>query len=168
MTAPRMKMTLILGMVGMLAIAACQQAPAPAAPDYEAELKPAFDTFIEAWNDKNYEKIESVFAEDFLRVAPDQSVDGRDALIEFMKQVHATYPDFHITLGESAYAEDLSFNEWTATGTLTGEDGTATTFETSGITMLRYRDGKITHGIVKYDTAAMAEELGVDQAPHVE
>ena len=168
MTAPEMRIPLILGMVGMLAIAACQQETAPSAPDYEAELGSAFDTYIEVWNNKNYEQIEGIFMEDFVRVAPDQSVEGRDALIEFMRQVHATYPDFRITLGERAYAKDLSFNEWTATGTLTGEDGTTTPFETDGITMMRYRDGKITHEIVKYDTAAMADELGVDEVPHAE
>ena len=168
MTASKMKIPLIFGMVGMLAIAACQQAPAPAAPDYQAELGPAFDTYIEVWNNRNYEKIEGVFVEDFVRDAPDQSVESLDALIEFMRQVHATYPDFQITLGESAYAKDLSFNEWTATGTLTDDEGNATPFRTEGITMMRYRDGKISHEIVKFDTAAMVEALGVDEVPHVE
>lgn len=168
MTASRTRITLIIGMVGMLAIAACQQPPAPAAPDYTAELKPAFDTYIEVWNDRNYEKIEGVFVEDFVRYAPDKSVESRDALIEFMRQVHTTYPDFSITIGESVYAKDLSFNEWTAHGTLTAEDGTATKFKTEGITMMRYRDGKISQEIVKFDTAAMTEELGVDEVPHTE
>jgi len=101
-------------------------------------------------------------------VAPDQNADGVEGMKTFMGQVHAAYADFHITIEESAYAENLSFIHWTVTGTFAPEDGEAIEVTTPGITMLRFADGRIIHEIVYYDTAAMAEKLGTMEVPHAE
>ena len=154
---------------GVLVMVGCS-APAPttsaaaAPPDYAAELKPAFDAYIDAWNTQNYDNIANYFAEDFHRIAPDQNVDTRDGLIEFMRRVHATYPDFHIAVGDSAYLKDESFNQWTATGTATLEDGTQVPVKVDGLTLLRYADGKITEERVYFDTAQLTKALGA--IPH--
>jgi hypothetical protein len=156
---------------GLLATVACQ-APeplaSPAAPDYKAVNGPAFDTFIEVLNTKDYDKINGAFAESFRRVAPDQNANGREEMKSFIQQIHAAYPDFHIVIGESVYAKDLSFNQWTVTGSASLEDGTAQPIEVTGVSMIRYADGMITEEWVYFDTATLSNQLGMSTMPHVE
>jgi hypothetical protein len=170
-TLRNIRIPALLATFAVLATVACQ-APAPPAaeeaPDYAAELSPAFDAYIEVFNTQDYSKLEGVFAQNFRRVAPDQNVNGPDEMAAFIRQVHETYPDFEIVLGERLFGENLSFNQWTATGTITLEDGTEATIETPGLTMVRYVDGMIAEEWVYYDTAAMMEQLGMATIPHVE
>ena len=161
----------VLAVFSVLATVACQ-APAPPAaqeaPDYAAELEPVFNAFIEVLNTKDYSKLEGLFAPGFRRVAPDQNANGPEEMAEFIRQIHSAYPDFQITLGESLFGDGISFNQWTATGTTTREDGTQAVIETPGLTMVRYADGMITEEWVYYDTAAMMEQLGMADIPHAE
>ena len=165
------RIPVLLAALAALAAVACQ-APAPAdeeeAPDYTAEYEPVFNTFIEVLNTKDYAKLEGVFAPNFRRVAPDQNANGPQEMAEFIRQIHAAYPDFQITVGESVFADGLSFNQWTATGTTTLEDGTERAIEVPGVTMVRYADGMITEEWVYFDTAAMMEQLGMAVIPHAE
>lgn len=155
--------------------AACQQQPVteqaettePA--DATAGLEAAASTFIEMWNTKNYDLLDTVMAVDFKRQAPDQSAEGLEEMKEFVSQVHAAYPDFHIVVDESAYGENLAFTHWTVTGTHSGEGSvpaTGKSVEISGITMLRFRDGMITDEIVYYDTASLQAQLETEEIPH--
>lgn len=161
----------LLATFAVLATVACQ-APAPPAveeaPDYAAELAPAFNAFIGVLNTQDYSKLEGVFTPDFRRIAPDQNANGPEEMAAFIRQLHATYPDLKIVLGESLFGENLSFNQWTVTGTATLEDGTEIVIETPGVTMVRYVDGMIAEEWVYYDTAAMMEQLGMSTVPHVE
>lgn len=163
----------LLAAVGALAAVACQApAPAPSAapapPDYEAELKPIFATFIEVLNTADYAKLDGVFADNFQRVAPDQNANGPEEMEALIRQIHAAYKDFQIVIGESAYFDGLSFAQWTVTGTATGEDGSEVAIEIPGLTMCRYAGGKITEEWVYYDTAPSKEQLGTPDLPHTE
>lgn len=139
---------------------------APAAPDYRAMNEPAFDMFIGVLNSKDYQKLDGVFAENFRRVAPDQNANGPEEMAAFISQLHAAYPDLHISIGESVYAKDLSFNQWTVTGTATRQDGTTTPVEIDGMTMCRYAKGEITEEWVYYDTAQITNVMGESTMPH--
>ena len=89
---------------------------------------------------------------------------------EFMRGAHSTYPDFHITLKESHFLENLFIMVWKVTGTNTGEGAfppTGKSVEIQGLTMLRFADGKITEEVVFYDTASITAQLGLDAVPHV-
>lgn len=160
-----LNLSILLVIVGF--VAACQQPATEQAETVEpvdttTALVALSDTFIEMWNTKNYDLLDNILTEDFQRVAPDQNANGLDEMKVFAAQVHQTYPDMHITIDESAYGDDIGFVHWTFTGTPSGSDPV----EVSGITMLRYRDGKISHEIVKWDTATIAEQLG--GIPHME
>jgi steroid delta-isomerase-like uncharacterized protein len=166
----RVGLCLIAG-VTLLALVACQ-AHAPAhepAPDYAAQLGPAADSFIEAWNTKEYDKLDGIASADYRRRAPDQDADGLAAMKEFMGQVHTTYPDFHIGVNEAYYQENLAIVVWTVTGTNTGEGAfppTGERVDVEGVTMLRFADGKIVEEVVFYDTATVTEQLGLAAVPH--
>jgi steroid delta-isomerase-like uncharacterized protein len=157
--------------------AACQQQPVteqaettePA--DATAELETAANTFIEMWNTKNYDLLDTAMTADFKRHAPDQGAQGLEEMKGFVSQVHAAYPDFHIVIDESAYGENLAFIHWTVTGTHSGEGSvpaTGKSVEISGITMLKFQDGMITDEIVHYDTASLQAQLETEKVPHAE
>ncbi len=157
--------------------AACQQQPVTEQAettepvDITAELEAGAKTFIEMWNTENYDLLDTAMTADFKRHAPDQSVEGLEAMKEFVGQVHAAYPDFHIVIDESAYGENVGFIHWTVTGTHSGEGSvpaTGKSIEISGITMLRFQDGMITDEIVHYDTASMQAQLETEGLPHAE
>lgn len=156
--------------------AACQQPVTEQATttepvDVTAKLEAATNTFIEMWNTKNYDLLDTAMTADFKRHAPDQDAEGLEEMKEFVGQVHAAYPDFHIVIDESAYGENLAFIHWTVTGTHSGEGSvpaTGKSVEISGITMLRFEDGMITDEIVHYDTASMQAQLETEGLPHAE
>jgi len=156
--------------VAFSSLAACQaQAPAPAAPaapDYAAEYGPLVDAFFEVWNSEEYAKLDGVMDEGYIRRAPDQNADGREAMKAFMQQVHVAYPDFHIVMNESAYGKGVAFTQWTVTGTYTAEGAEPAKVEVSGATMLRIAGGKITEEHVFYDTKTLDAQAGTATPPH--
>ena len=134
------------------------------------QLSPAAATFIDVWNNRNYDELDRVLTDDFRRRAPDQNADGRAAMKEFMRQVHTTYPDFRIVVNEDSHQGDVAFLNWTVTGTNTGPGAlppTGKRITTSGITMLRFApDGRISEEVAQYDTATLSKQLGVAAVPH--
>lgn len=134
------------------------------------QLSPALATFIEVWNSKDYDKLDKALTEDFRRRAPDQNAEGRAAMKEFMRQVHAAYPDFRIVANEDSHQGEVAFLRWTVTGTNTGPGAfppTGKRITTSGITMVRFApDGRIVEEAAEYDTATLASQLGLEAVPH--
>lgn len=165
--------TIVATVVTIGGIACTAPAPrqevAPPPPDYAAQLRPIVDIFIGVWNSKEYDKLDGILSADFHRTAPDQNAEGPAAMKAFMAQVHTAYPDFHIVVDESAYKDGVAFVQWTVTGTNTGEGAnppTGKSVNISGITLLRFADGKITEEIVQFDTATLMAQLEASAVPH--
>lgn len=159
--------------IALVAMVACQQAAeppaaAPATPDYAAEYGPKVVAFLQVWNSKDYSQLDGITAESFIRRAPDQNADGREAMKAFMQQVHATYPDFRIVSNAIGFGPDVAFTQWTVTGTYTAEGAEPRKIETSGATLLRFAGGLITEEHAFYDTAALAAQTGSAIVPHAE
>lgn len=153
-------------LAGCEAPASSAPAATPAAPDYSAELRPAYDTFIGALNSKDYSGLSSAFAENFRRIAPDFSANNREEMIEGMRQLHATYPDMKFVMNKAVFDKDIAFTQWTVTGTATKTDGSPGSVNIEGATMIRFVDGQITEEWVYYDTAQFANQLGSPEIPH--
>lgn len=136
------------------------------------QLSPALATFMEVWNNQDYDKLDVALTGDFRRRAPDQNADGRAAMKEFMRQVHTTYPDFRIVVDNSSHQGDVAFLRWTVTGTNSGPGAfppTGKRITTSGITMVRFaEDGRISEEIAQYDTASLSRQLGLTSVPHAQ
>ena len=84
----------------------------------------------------------------------------------FMASVHDTYANFSIKLDASAYADDVGFVLWSSVSNGLKTNESTDTVEVSGISMLRFADGKITEEIVHYDTATLNAQLGTAEVPH--
>ena len=165
----------VLTLVALVAtLSACQKpappaAATPEAPDYFAILGPTSEQFITVWNTQNYEVLDAILAPDFHRKAPDQNVSNLAEMKDFVKQVHAAYPDFHVETDSIAYTRDHAFVKWTATGTNTGDGATKATgkpIKVEGMTLLTFRDGRIIEEDVFFDSAALSAQLGTTAMPH--
>lgn len=126
------------------------------------------EAYIETWNSKDFDRIDSLMSADFKRSAPDQNADGPAELKAFMGNVHDTYANFGITLDASSSSGNMIFVAWTSTSNGLQGNESEETITVSGISMLRFTDGAITEEIVHYDTATLNALLGTTEVPHAE
>lgn len=103
---------------------------------------------------------------DGLDSAPDQNADGPAKMNAFMAGVHDTYANFRIKLDASTYADDVGFVLWSSVSNGLKSNESTNAVEVSGISMLRFADGKMTEEIVHYDTATLNAQLGTSAVPH--
>jgi hypothetical protein len=167
----------ILLVIVVAAVSACRPAGTPAekpavAPvtgldGHAAALGSVTDRLIAVYNTRDYSQIDAILTADFQRTAPDRNAAGLAGMQAVIDEIHTVYADFRLTVNERAFAQDLAFVRWTVTGTYTGDAGaTATPISFTGITMYQFRDGRIAHEFVYFDSAAAATELGVARVPH--
>jgi steroid delta-isomerase-like uncharacterized protein len=158
------KRSLLLA-VAVLALAGCA---APTLPDYAVQYKPALDAFMAGWNASNTDGLDAVMAADFQRRSSGgMNADGLPAFKKLMTNLRTSYPDGKVVLDESYFMKDMSFHLWTFTGTNTGPGAMAPTgksVKVSGMTRLRYQDGKIVEELVYFDALDMQQQLGLSPA----
>lgn len=118
---------------------------------------------MSVWNTKEYDKLDAVLAPDFRRTGPDQNTETLAELKAFMRQVHTAYPDFHILSNEVAYKGDVGFRKWTVTGTYPAH---GRKIEIPGMTLVRFKNGKMTEEWAHFDAATLQAQLEVDAVPH--
>lgn len=104
------------------------------------------------WNAGNTEGLDAALAANFQRRSCGGMVaDGLPAFQKFVTDLRTSYPDMKVILDESHFMKDMSFHLWTFTGTNTGPGAMAPTgksVKVSGMTRLRYQDGKIVEELV--------------------
>jgi steroid delta-isomerase-like uncharacterized protein len=152
-------------MIAIVFLAGCQQQP----PDPSQTLKPIADKYVEVWNTGNFDELDSIFDQNFVRRAnllPD--VNGIDGLKKLMSGFRTAYPDLKIVLTDEVYSDNESAARWTFTGTNTGPDEmppTGKSVKVWGISILHFANGKITEEIVAYDNQSFMEQLGYTMMP---
>lgn len=144
-----------------------------AAVSYNSDLPPqreavashetAAAVLYSVWNTKEYERLDDALAPDFRRQGSDGGAEGLVAWKVYMRQIHTTYPDFHIDVHESAYDGDIGVTRWTITGT---DARTARKIEVSGMSLLRFENGMITEQIAYFDPAPLRAHLGLEALLH--
>jgi steroid delta-isomerase-like uncharacterized protein len=159
---------LALGLAAFAA-AACQP-PAPAARDHAAVQQPPLDALVAGWNTGNVDGLDAGTSPDVQRRSPGGTSDanGLAELKEVVTTFRTTYPDVNVTLSETYHLENLAITHWTATGTNTGPGDippTGKSFRVSGVSLLRYIDGKMTEELVYFDSAEWMLQLGYTIEP---
>jgi len=152
----------------LLAVTGCA---APTPPDYAAQYRPLVDTYIAAWNAGDLDSLDSAFLEDSKRHSSGgMTTESRADLKALMAEFRSAYPDGKVVLDESHYLDGQSFHLWTFTGTNTGPgpgemQPTGKSVTVSGMTRMRYRDGKISEELVYFDALDMQTQLGYTLTP---
>lgn len=145
----------VIALVGGLTAACQTSAPEAAAPDYAAELRPALEMALDAWNTQDYAKLDTAVTEDFKRVAPNFSANSRAEMAEGMRGMHARYADFKVVCNETSFSKDLGFCQWTATGIASAADGSKVPVSIDGASMFRFAGNKLSEEWVYFDTALL-------------
>lgn len=134
--------------------------------------------FIDVMNRQDWAVLEEILADDFLFGIPTQPdpYRGHEGFRELVTMLHTAFPDFYILPQETvgADADNLIVTRWRGGGTHTGGslrtvlgDLTASgrSFEIDGMTVHRYRDGRIVEAIGHEDTVGMMIQLGALPPP---
>ena len=157
------KNTLLLFVAAI--ILSCQQQN----HDYSKELKPIVDSFIEVWNNGNYDKLVTIIDPECVRSVnqlPD--VNSIEGIKEVMIGFRTAYPDLVITIEDEIYTKNIATIRWTVDGTNTGSGempATGKAIKVWGITILHFSNGKLIKEIVAYDNQSLMEQLGYDMTP---
>jgi steroid delta-isomerase-like uncharacterized protein len=159
---------LALGLAAFVA-AACQPA-APPAPDHAAAQQPVLDAFLGGWNTGNLDGLDAVLAANIRRRSSGGTMDANSLEEQkaVMTQLRTTYPDATVVADETIHLENATIVRWTFTGTNTGPGEippTGMSVTVSGMSLLRFADGKISEELVYFDSADWLTQLGYTMVP---
>ena len=113
----------------------------------------------EPWNNGNFAIFDEVLAPDYV-LHPD---GNRQVLERAITQFRTAFPDLHLTIEEMIAEGDKVAYRWTARGTHQQEFGgiapTGKQIHASGITMLRFANGKIVEDRFESGGPSIQEQL---------
>ena len=126
--------------------------------------------YEELWNRWDLAVAREVVAPDIrFRGSLGTTVEGLDAFVGYVEQIHAAFPDWHNQIDELITVDDRVVARMTWTGTHRGSllgippSGRAVTYV--GAAFFRVREGKIREAWVVGDTQELWKALGVLAVP---
>lgn len=133
------------------------------AEEYKACSRRVFE---EIWNRGNLDEIYEIFASDFVLHEPVAGeIRGPEGYKKFVTMYRAAYPDLHFTVEDQIAEGDKVVNRLTFTGThkgkLMGVPPSGEKITTTGITVCRYRGGKMLEAWANSDVLGMLQQLKV-------
>lgn len=138
----------------------------------EQDNKAVVQQFIsEVVNDKNYDRVDDLFTEDYTRHDPasPETESGPGPWVESIKDLHTAFPDGEVHVGELIAEGDLVAFEGIMTGshqgTFRGIEPTDTSFEVQGNAMHRVRDGRIAETWATWDFLGLLTQIGAVDSP---
>lgn len=120
--------------------------------------------FTGIWNDRDPGVIHELMAPGCLGHTEGGTLVGPDAFVTHMYEAFtAAFPDMQLTLHQVIADGDDAVGRWTVTGTHTGPlagiEPTGRKIQFSGMTWLRFRDGKLIEGADGWNAHALAALL---------
>ena len=121
----------------------------------------------EFYNQGNLGLADELFAPDYIRHDPATSDVGRgpNGARQVATRYRTAFPDLHLTIEDTLSDGDRVVARWGSTGTHRGDlQGIAPTgkrMQITGLTIVRFTNGKITEEWVNWDTLGMLRQLGV-------
>jgi steroid delta-isomerase-like uncharacterized protein len=116
------------------------------------------------WERGDLEVLDDLYRSDFVGHVsgmPDFDLDGLRALLEAYR---AAFSDFKIHSEDVIATDDAVIVRWRSSGRFTGEfmglEPTGEEMTTTGITIYRFRDGRITEHWTEYDNLGLMSALG--------
>lgn len=122
--------------------------------------------FDEVWTQHQLATLAELFTADFVWHEPNSPADlcGIDRARQFFNQQFTAFPDYQSTVEDLFGEGDRVAVRWLATGThqgvLKGLQPTGRTVSLPGISILRFRDGKIAEYWSSLDNFLLLSELG--------
>jgi steroid delta-isomerase-like uncharacterized protein len=132
----------------------------------DANKNAARRVFEDVFNEGRFEAADELVHSDALGHDPAQPAPtrGPEGVKESVRGYREAFPDIHISIDEQVAEGDLVATRWTGRGTHRGElfgippTGKETTV--SGITIDRFKDGKIAESHTNWDTLGLLQQIG--------
>lgn len=109
--------------------------------------------------------VERYFAPDLVDHEPGQTIEGRDAYVEFERSLREGMPDLAGEIDLLVSEGELVAVRYTATGTHTGSlwgiEPTDERVEATGQVVYRFEDGEVVEAWHEFDRLGMLQQLGV-------
>jgi steroid delta-isomerase-like uncharacterized protein len=132
----------------------------------EANKKTAKRIFEDGFNKGRFEVADELIHDDALGHDPalPEPTRGPEGFKESVRGYREAFPDLHVSIDEQVAEGDFVATRWTARGTHKGElFGIAPTGKESivtGITIDRFKDGKIAESHTNWDTLGLLQQIG--------
>jgi steroid delta-isomerase-like uncharacterized protein len=119
----------------------------------------------EVWHQGDLDRIEELFAPDFVRHDPGREIRGPEENLQFIKGFRAAFPDVHFTvLDQIAEGDRVAMRyrfQATHLGEFQGMQPTRKQVGYSGILIYRVANGKIAEQWTEFDLLGFLKQLGV-------
>ncbi len=119
----------------------------------------------EVWHQGDLERIEELFAPDFVRHDPGREIQGPEENRQFIKGFRAAFPDLHFrVLDQIAEGDKVAVRyrfQATHLGDFQGMPPTRKQVGYSGILIYRVANGKIAEQWTEFDLLGFLKQLGV-------
>jgi steroid delta-isomerase-like uncharacterized protein len=133
--------------------------------DTEANKALTLRYWEEVANKGNLDLIEEICAPDYVCHEVDQDIRGPEGVRQFISMLRAAFPDLHVTVEDVIAEGEKIVQRWTGRGTHQGElmgiPPTGNRVSVAGITISRFKDGKVSEEWEVYDMMGMMQQLGV-------
>jgi len=133
--------------------------------DEEANKALTLRYWEEVANKGNLDLIEEICAPDYVCHEVDQDIRGPEGVRQFIFMLRAAFPDLHVTVEDVIAEGNKIVQRWTGRGThqgaLMGIAPTGNRVSVVGITISRFKGGKVSEEWEVYDMMGMMQQLGV-------
>lgn len=138
----------------------------------ENNEKTARKSIQDVWNDARFERIDELFAAEFVQhhttTGPD--IASRDQYRSFIEALHEAMPDLTTTIYTIVVDGDEVVVHFAISGThvgstMRGVEPTNQQLEWDGLLLYRFQDGRITEAWIQYDELGLLRQLGVVSPP---
>lgn len=128
---------------------------------------------FDAWNTRDLDVFDELIAADAIDHDPQNpfaEIHGPDGLKRQAQMYLDAFSDQRFLVNEQIAEGDFVTTRWTGTGTNDGElmgmPATGKSAVVAGVTINRFRDGKIIESWASWDTLGMMQQLGVVPSAH--
>lgn len=129
--------------------------------------------YHEVWREGKNEIIHELIAAEaslYGQIAPDVEIRGPEGFMAFAERIRNTFPDTEVTVEDVFAVDDKVAARWVATGTHSGDGlgvpASGKRIRICGITIARFKNGKIVEGWDNWDRLGMLEQIGAYTSPN--
>jgi len=146
--------------------------PTTAKRPTKAELRALVEGFVQALNDHDVDTAVGYMTDDVVWTHPFtvEPLRGRDAVRADLSETYRSFPDLHAPIEDTTiYVADdhgSAVTVWTMLGTMTGRspagfEATGRVMRINGVSIYRFREGRIGSYTMVYDGLEYARQLGM-------
>ena len=135
-----------------------------------SELDSLIERLCRTWDIKDIDTALSLFTDDcvYEDAALDMTARGKEELRGFFEQIARDTPDFHYNITNKVLSENQAAVEYVLHGTpqkdMEGNPLQGKSFEVRGVSIMEFKDGKISRNCDYWDLGTAMRQIAPDEA----